>query len=276
MDSDNWLQFDQNQEFVSVPLESDVDREEYQLVCSDNEGYSSIDGIEVSTLSRPFSEKFNEMFVFVFNDTLVDGTKLSRSRVRLLMKLARMFRDEDTQHIVLSKVGPCTMELTWYNKTFYARDCPVVNIVSARRFLLKNDGSVRPRIVRAFEPTFHLSDIKMLMLGNCQELEAVPAPRPLRPHLRPAAAAGVHHRLRGARPHHCGHAAARCPHHLHAEQEAEGGQAGHALEGDAVAVHPRVQAEVRGGAGASGREQEHQKSYHQDRKILLGFGNQCF
>ena len=71
------------------------------------------------------------MFVFVFNDTLVDGTKLSRSRVRLLMKLARMFRDEDTQHIVLSKVGPCTMELTWYNKTFYARDCPVVNIVSA-------------------------------------------------------------------------------------------------------------------------------------------------
>ena len=32
VDSDNWLQFDQNQEFVSVPLESDVDREEYQLV----------------------------------------------------------------------------------------------------------------------------------------------------------------------------------------------------------------------------------------------------
>ena len=32
VDSDNWLQFDQNQEFVSVPLENDVDREEYQLV----------------------------------------------------------------------------------------------------------------------------------------------------------------------------------------------------------------------------------------------------
>ena len=48
VDSDNWLQFDtKNQEFIGVPLENDVGREEYQLVCSDNEGYSSIDGIEV-------------------------------------------------------------------------------------------------------------------------------------------------------------------------------------------------------------------------------------
>ena len=53
VDSDNWLQFDtKNQEFVGVPLEGDVGREEYQLVCSDSEGYSAIDGIEVSTLSR--------------------------------------------------------------------------------------------------------------------------------------------------------------------------------------------------------------------------------
>ena len=48
VDTDNWLQFDvKNQEFVGVPLENDVGREEYQLVCSDSEGYSSIDGIEV-------------------------------------------------------------------------------------------------------------------------------------------------------------------------------------------------------------------------------------
>ena len=66
VDSDNWLQFDaRNQEFIGVPLENDVGREEYQLVCSDSEGYSAIDGIEVSTLSRPFYEKFNVLFVFV-------------------------------------------------------------------------------------------------------------------------------------------------------------------------------------------------------------------
>ena len=101
------------------------------------------------------------MFVFVFNETLDDGTKLSRSRVKLLKKMARLFRDEDTRHIVLSKVDPSTLEVAWYNKTYNTRDCPVETIREARRFLLEREGSVRPRIVQAFEPSFHLADIKV-------------------------------------------------------------------------------------------------------------------
>jgi len=174
VDSDNWLQFDvKNQEFIGVPLENDVGREEYQLVCSDNEGYSSIDGIEVLTLSRPFLEKFNVMFVFLFNDTLDDGIKLSRSRVKIMKKIARIFRDEDTRHIVLSKVDPVTLEVAWYNKTYSSRDCPVDEIFSTKRFLMEKDGSVRPRVVQVFEPNFHLADIKMLMLGNCLEIDTI-------------------------------------------------------------------------------------------------------
>ena len=60
VDSDNWLQFDvKNQEFIGVPLENDVGREEYQLVCSDNEGYSSIDGIEVRQTNYNEIDKYN-------------------------------------------------------------------------------------------------------------------------------------------------------------------------------------------------------------------------
>ena len=40
---DAWLQFDEkNQEFVGIPLEEEVGREEYQLVCSDAKGLSAI------------------------------------------------------------------------------------------------------------------------------------------------------------------------------------------------------------------------------------------
>ena len=54
-----WLQFDdKNQEFVGIPLESEVGREEYQLVCSDTNGLSAVDGIEVIVLNRPFNERF--------------------------------------------------------------------------------------------------------------------------------------------------------------------------------------------------------------------------
>ena len=114
VDSDNWLQFDaRNQEFIGVPLENDVGREEYQLVCSDSEGYSAIDGIEVSTLSRPFYEKFNVLFVFVFNDTLDDGARLARSRVKLMSRIARIFRDSDTSQIVLNKVNHANCTYPW-------------------------------------------------------------------------------------------------------------------------------------------------------------------
>ena len=112
-------------------------------------------------MSRPFFEKFNVMFIFVFNDTLDDGTKLSRSRVKLMKKIARIFRDEDTRHIVLSKVDPVSLEVAWYNKTYTARDCPVEEVIEVKRFLMEKEGSVRPRIVQAFEPNFHLSDIKV-------------------------------------------------------------------------------------------------------------------
>jgi hypothetical protein len=40
----------------------------------------AIDGIEVHVVSRPFDERFNMEFVFVFNDTLDDGNRLLVSR----------------------------------------------------------------------------------------------------------------------------------------------------------------------------------------------------
>ena len=78
-----------------------------------------------------------------------------------MKKIARIFQDEDTRNIVLSKVDPVTLELAWYNKTFSARDCPVEDIFKMKRFLLEKEGSVRPRISAAFEPTFHLAEIKV-------------------------------------------------------------------------------------------------------------------
>ena len=78
-----------------------------------------------------------------------------------MKKIARVFRDEDTRHIVLSRVDPVSLELAWYNKTMTSRDCPLEQIIEIKRFLMEREGVVRPRIVQAFEPSFHLSDIKV-------------------------------------------------------------------------------------------------------------------
>ena len=47
------------QEFFGVPLEGDVGREAYQLVCADSQGLMAIDGIEVHVVGRPFDERYN-------------------------------------------------------------------------------------------------------------------------------------------------------------------------------------------------------------------------
>ena len=47
-------------EFYGVPLEGDVGREAYQLVCADSQGLMAIDGIEVHVVGRPFDERYKK------------------------------------------------------------------------------------------------------------------------------------------------------------------------------------------------------------------------
>merc|ERR1719270_578519 len=96
---DAWLQFDvKNQEFVGIPLEEEVGREEYQLVCSDGNGLSAIDGIEVIVLNRPFNERFGVEFSLQFDD--YQGFK--RRKVEMVEKIARFFGDPDSTNVVVN------------------------------------------------------------------------------------------------------------------------------------------------------------------------------
>ena len=81
---------------------------------------------------------------------------------------------DNTVHILYTctllyyQVDSSSLEVAWYNKTYSTRDCPVDTIREARRFLLEREGAVRPRIVQAFEPSFHLADIKVIKTGSVQ------------------------------------------------------------------------------------------------------------
>ena len=52
-------------------------------------------------------------------------------------------------------------QVAWYNKSLSSRDCPVEEIMETKNFLLHRDVTVRQRVVQAFEPQFHLADIKV-------------------------------------------------------------------------------------------------------------------
>ena len=59
---------------------------------------------------------------------------------------------------VISKLA---FQVAWYNKSLSSRDCPVEEIMETKNFLLHRDVTVRQRVVQAFEPQFHLADIKV-------------------------------------------------------------------------------------------------------------------
>ena len=113
-----WLQFDdKNQEFVGIPLEEEVGREEYQLVCSDANGLSAIDGIEVIVGHRDFNERFGVEFSLKFGandygsgmDTIqAFGQPILRRdmKVRIVEQLANYFGDKSTLNIILRDFDP--------------------------------------------------------------------------------------------------------------------------------------------------------------------------
>jgi len=169
--SGNWLQFDKkNQEFYGVPLEGDVGREAYQLVCADSQGLMAIDGIEVHVVGRPFYERFNMEFVFVFNETLDDGQRLLNNRVGLLKTISRIFKDPDTRHVVLKNIDPTNFQVIWYNKTVEDQNCPWDWLHKTKRFLLDKDNAPRQHVLLNFAPELHLSDIKMVPQGACVDV----------------------------------------------------------------------------------------------------------
>jgi dystroglycan 1 len=170
--SDNWLQFDKkNQEFYGVPLEGDVGREAYQLVCADSQGLMAIDGIEIHVVGRPFDERFNLEFVFVFNETLDDGQRLVNNRVALIKTIARIFSDPDTRHVVLKHVDPYTLQVVWFNKTIEDQNCPRKWLRQTKNFLLDKDNIPRQHVSQSFAPDFHLTDVKLVELGACVDIQ---------------------------------------------------------------------------------------------------------
>ncbi len=159
----SWLNFDvRNQEFYGVPLEEEVGRTEYQLVCSDRSGLSAVDGIEVVVLNRPFSERFGVEFVLVF------ATKLPGRRVELVERLADFFgnQNREAENVVVKSVEDHT--LTWYNRTLAYAECDSPGVEWLRDRLLDESGAnASSLLVQHFRSSFQLLRAGVIARGAC-------------------------------------------------------------------------------------------------------------
>lgn len=121
-------------------MDSDVRRQEYQLVCEDREGLTANDGLIVMVFPRP-KQLYNVEFsitVEVPYESFMHNAAMKR---KFFDKLRDVFGDPNTDSIVLGNVtnNGATTSITWYNQTLSTVGCPDQDILRLRLLLVNDD-----------------------------------------------------------------------------------------------------------------------------------------
>lgn len=166
--SSHWLQFDEkNKEFYGIPHASDKGRHEYQLICHDSGGLTATDGLVVSVNQQPsrlnnpsvhFSMKIRQSF-----ESFDKNPRLKRKFVE---KLAEIFNDKDTSHIVIESITDSTV-VTWLNRSLHTIVCPNDDISRLRQFLINNDESITDRVTKVMNSDFNVESVSVRPSGIC-------------------------------------------------------------------------------------------------------------
>ena len=163
---------------MGIPLEEEVGREEYQLVCSDANGLSAIDGIQVVVINRPFNERFGVEFSLQFGHkdyggVGMDGFALGQPILRPDMKvsivesLANYFGDGSTRNIILRVFDADNGQLVWHNKSLAQLPCDAPQVLWVKNHLLDAQGKVVKALIRHFQPYLKLVDANAIKQGQC-------------------------------------------------------------------------------------------------------------
>ena len=140
-------------------------------MCSDRNGLSAIDGIEVIVLNRPFSEQYSIEFVMKFDD--YQGFK--RMKVQIVEKIAKFFGDSDASNVVVNTFDLEENRIVWYNKSLAHLPCDHEMLQWSRDKLLERDGKFKKQLSQLFTPYLRLVNVEVIKRETCA-IEAVPTP----------------------------------------------------------------------------------------------------
>ena len=152
-----------SQEFVGIPLEEQVGRSQYHLVCSDRKGLSAMDGIEVVVRNRPFSESYPIEFGLTFDESSGFATR----KVRIVEIIAEYFGDAGPENIVVKTFDTDYNRIVWFNKTLSKLNCEDWRLRWMRDQLLQKDGKVQPKLAQKFQPYLTLDDVEVIKRNRC-------------------------------------------------------------------------------------------------------------
>lgn len=165
---DHWLQFDvKNQEFYGIPLNSDIGRSEFQLVCEDRGGLTANDAIVVAVNPSP-RIKYNveiSMRLDMQYEAFIHSASIKR---KFIEKLQELFRDKTYRNIHINSITEGSTIVSWNNKSLSTDRCPHSEIERLRRVLINDDGTLADRIEVIMGPEFPIISVAFTPTGICQ------------------------------------------------------------------------------------------------------------
>ncbi|XP_063700769.1 dystroglycan 1 isoform X2 [Culicoides brevitarsis] len=184
LDPHYWLQFDvRNREFYGIPKPGDFGQREYLLVAKDRGGLTATDALVV-VVNHSQKRDYGVLFDFNLGISFDDFNRSTIQR-RFIEKVARVFDDSNTNHILVRQIRriPQTQNvaITFYNTTLHRHHrCPTADIEELRSILLHPDSSIRDRVKDTLSE-FHLQSVNLHPIGACQGADTITHEIPVKP-----------------------------------------------------------------------------------------------
>ncbi|CAL8108569.1 unnamed protein product [Orchesella dallaii] len=157
VDSDSWLQFDaKNQEFYGLPMK--IESKEFALVCSDKEGKSANDVLELSVLPRRTDPS---RFVTEFN-LHFQSIPFTPNAIRKFIEKLSTILSPDIQVNDYAYSNNHVL-FKWFNTSNPSTENEIAEI---RKTLLSDDGPVNKRFYEHFSPDFNISVASVIPLRS--------------------------------------------------------------------------------------------------------------
>ncbi|XP_050539992.1 dystroglycan 1 [Daktulosphaira vitifoliae] len=169
--SNNWLQFDpKNQEFYGIPMWSDKNFSEYQLICTDRDGKSNHDSLVVSIHNGTKPLTTAEFSIIFKKPEFKEFNSSAKLKKIFIEHLAKLFNDSDTSNIVLLDINIVNSmtKVTWYNKTLDTNKCDEKKILYLRKILLNDEEKLKENVAKIMSTSFHVISANVVPTGMCE------------------------------------------------------------------------------------------------------------
>lgn len=168
----SWIKLNEtSRTLYGLPLEGHIGMHHYQLAAADKEGKLAKIPCNVSVQPQAGSNKHSHELTVTLD---LDFDKVAydlETRVNLINKIAAAFGDRDASKMIITRISPGSVVISWTNNTLPFEPCPEKEIRALLAYLLLPDGTINETFAKAMEP-YRVLKAGASHLGPCAHLDS--------------------------------------------------------------------------------------------------------